>query len=118
MVFIGLVDILGYKSLENILKRFDPETSQALKDKIFNQLDQFTDMLKASSDITWERYGDSYVIYSPDDNTQWLSEMVKKSCKLIAFSLKASIPLFEKRASHSVYWKESKCKEKFDAINK
>jgi hypothetical protein len=22
--------------------------------------------------------------------------------------------LFEKRASHSVYWKESKCKEKFD----
>ena len=29
--------------------------------------------------------------------------------------LKASIPLFEKRASHSVYWKESKCKEKFDA---
>ena len=32
--------------------------------------------------------------------------------------LKASIPLFEKRASHSVYWKESKCKEKFDAVNK
>ena len=32
--------------------------------------------------------------------------------------LKAAIPLFEKRASHSVYWKESKCKEKFDAVNK
>ncbi len=30
--------------------------------------------------------------------------------------LKAAIPLFEKRASHSVYWKESKCKEKFDAV--
>lgn len=25
-----------------------------------------------------------------------------------------AISLFEKRASHSVYWKESKCKEKFD----
>jgi hypothetical protein len=32
--------------------------------------------------------------------------------------LKAAIPLFEKRASHTVYWKESKCKEKFDAVNK
>lgn len=32
--------------------------------------------------------------------------------------LKVAIPLFEKRASHIVYWKESKCKEKFDALNK
>ncbi len=32
--------------------------------------------------------------------------------------LKAAIPLFEKRASHAVYWKESKCKEKFDEVNK
>ncbi len=32
--------------------------------------------------------------------------------------LKVAVPLFEKRASHSVYWKESKCKEKFDALNK
>lgn len=30
--------------------------------------------------------------------------------------LKAAIPLFEKRASHSVYWKENKCKEKFDLV--
>ena len=32
--------------------------------------------------------------------------------------LKAAIPLFEKRASHVVYWKENKCKEKFDELNK
>jgi hypothetical protein len=25
-----------------------------------------------------------------------------------------AIALFEKRASHSVYWKEARCKEKFD----
>jgi len=31
--------------------------------------------------------------------------------------LKAAIPLFEKRASHSVYWKERKCKDKFDSVN-
>jgi len=30
--------------------------------------------------------------------------------------LKVAVPLFEKRASHTVYWKESKCKEKFDAV--
>jgi len=29
-----------------------------------------------------------------------------------------AIALFEKRASHVVYWKESKCKEKFDMLNK
>ncbi len=29
-----------------------------------------------------------------------------------------AISLFEKRASHSVYWKESKAKEKFDSIFK
>lgn len=27
-----------------------------------------------------------------------------------------AISLFEKRVSHSVYWKENKCKEKFDAL--
>ena len=32
--------------------------------------------------------------------------------------LKVAVPLFEKRASHSVYWKESKCKRKFDEVNK
>ena len=32
--------------------------------------------------------------------------------------LKVAVPLFEKRASHTVYWKESKCKEKFDELNK
>ncbi len=32
--------------------------------------------------------------------------------------LKVAVPLFEKRASHNVYWKESRCKEKFDAVNR
>jgi len=27
-----------------------------------------------------------------------------------------AISLFEKRASHSIYWKESKAKEKFDGM--
>jgi len=30
--------------------------------------------------------------------------------------LQVAISLFEKRASHSVYWKESKAKGKFDAL--
>ncbi|MBU1198706.1 MAG: hypothetical protein KKF46_02705 [Nanoarchaeota archaeon] len=32
--------------------------------------------------------------------------------------IRLAVALFEKRASHSVYWKESKAKEKFDAQNK
>lgn len=30
--------------------------------------------------------------------------------------IKVAISLFEKRASHSVYWKENKAKEKFDKL--
>ena len=32
--------------------------------------------------------------------------------------LTVAVPLFEKRASHVVYWKESKCKERFDEVNR
>ncbi len=32
--------------------------------------------------------------------------------------IRVAISLFEKRASHAVYWKESKAKEKFDELNK
>jgi len=32
--------------------------------------------------------------------------------------VRIAIALFEKRSSHIVYWKESKCKEKFDRLNK
>ena len=32
--------------------------------------------------------------------------------------LTVAVPLFEKRASHTVYWKESRCKERFDELNR
>jgi hypothetical protein len=32
--------------------------------------------------------------------------------------IRIAISLFEKRASHAVYWKESKAKKNFDKINK
>ncbi len=32
--------------------------------------------------------------------------------------VRVAIALFEKRSSHVVYWKESKCKDKFDRLNK
>ena len=32
--------------------------------------------------------------------------------------LAVAVPLFEKRASHIVYWKESRCKERFDELNR
>ena len=31
--------------------------------------------------------------------------------------VRMAIALFEKKSSHVVYWKESKCKEKFDKTN-
>ncbi len=32
--------------------------------------------------------------------------------------VRMAVALFEKRSSHVVYWKESKCKDKFDRLNK
>lgn len=32
--------------------------------------------------------------------------------------VRMAVALFEKKSSHVVYWKESKCKEKFDRLNK
>lgn len=32
--------------------------------------------------------------------------------------VRIAVALFEKRSSHVVYWKESKCKDKFDRLNK
>jgi hypothetical protein len=32
--------------------------------------------------------------------------------------IRVAIALFDKRASHAVYWKENKAKEKFDVLNK
>jgi hypothetical protein len=52
---------------------------------------------------------------SMDDAKQILEEMGFKGFKEDILSV--AVPLFEKRASHSVYWKESRCKEKFDKIN-
>jgi len=48
------------------------------------------------------------------------AEVVAKDKNLKPFQtniIDMAISLFEKRASHSVYWKESKAKEKFDNQN-
>ena len=48
------------------------------------------------------------------------AQEILKDSKLKDFQTNAvqmAIALFEKRASHSVYWKERKAKEKFDAQN-
>ena len=51
-----------------------------------------------------------------DDAKQMIEEKGFKGFK--EDTLKAAIPLFEKRASHAVFHKENKCKEKFDQLFK
>ena len=50
-----------------------------------------------------------------DDAKQLIEEKGFKGFK--EDTLQAAIPLFEKRASHAVFHKERKCKEKFDQLN-
>ncbi len=47
-----------------------------------------------------------------DDAKKMLSESKLRDYQSNAVSI--AIALFEKRASHAIYWKESKAKEKFD----
>lgn len=60
-----------------------------------------------------------------EENIKLMKECLKDSEKIIkderlkdfqTNAVSIAISLFEKRASHSVYWKEWKCKEKFDKI--
>jgi hypothetical protein len=61
------------------------------------------------------------------ENLKILQECIEDARKIaVAKNLKEyqtdimhiAVALFEKRASHSVYWKENRCKEKFDEKNK
>ena len=92
-VFTGIVDILGYGNLETRLKKYGIAPSAAIITNIFSFLDNIIDGLRKSTSITWIIYGDGYVFYSQDSGINNLSEMVKKNCRLLAFSLNQSIPL-------------------------
>lgn len=92
-VFIGIVDILGYKNLEARLKSSGIRPSAALITKMFKYLDVIMEEFRKSTNIVWTRYGDGYVFYSQDSSIDNLSKMVKKNCMLIALSLIQSIPL-------------------------
>lgn len=61
------------------------------------------------------------------ENLQKMKECIHDAIELIQNEnlkqfqtdmIKIAIALFDKRASHEVYYKESKAKEKFDMINK
>ena len=51
-----------------------------------------------------------------DDAKAIFSENALKDCQTDIVN--AAIALFEKRAAHSVYWKENKAKEKFKEMEK
>jgi hypothetical protein len=51
-----------------------------------------------------------------DDAKKIFSESKLKDYQTNVISI--AIAFFEKRASHAIYWKESKAKEKFDSKNK
>jgi hypothetical protein len=62
-----------------------------------------------------------------EDNIVLMKECIDDAKKLFSDKnlkdfqsdiINTAISLFEKRASHEVFWKESKAKEKFDALNK
>jgi len=60
---------------------------------------------KENLDLMKKCIEDAKKIFSEKDLKPYQTDIVR-----------TAIALFEKRASHSVYWKESKAKEKFDAL--
>jgi len=92
-IYFAYVDILGYKNFENKINSYPKETSEHFLNSLFSQLEGNIKLLQTNSGLIWRRYGDGYVILSTDDNVLALSEIVKKSSRLIAFALNISIPL-------------------------
>ncbi|MFQ5980316.1 MAG: hypothetical protein ACE5OZ_19445 [Candidatus Heimdallarchaeota archaeon] len=93
-VFIGYVDILGYKTAEESLDRLGPQSSAEIIKRMWYFLQRRTETyIDHYSEITWMRYGDGYFCHSHDEKIQHLSRMIKDSCNLIALTLNGTIPL-------------------------
>lgn len=93
-VFIGYVDILGYKTAEQSLDRLGARPSSKIFSNMWHFLQRRTEAYNDHySEITWMRYGDGYFCHSHDEKIQHLSRMVKDSCNLIALTLNDTIPL-------------------------
>ncbi len=60
-----------------------------------------------------------------EDNKRLMDECLEEAKALLSVKdlnvyqadlVRIAVALFEKRASHSVYWKERKCRDKFDEL--
>lgn len=93
-VFIGVVDILGYKTAEKHIDQYGPQAASAIIERMYNALDTHTSSFNNNSDaVHWIRYGDGYVFYSETKDVEQLTTMIKSASHLIALSLCQSIPL-------------------------
>lgn len=93
-VYIGSVDILGYRNVESRLKQLPEKESEALMTRTIEHLQQIIDdFMEKSKSIKWIKYGDGFVCYSQYDAAHNLDQIVKQNCRLIALALQASIPL-------------------------
>lgn len=92
-IYFGYIDILGYKNFETKINSYPKESAEHFLNNLYSSLEGNIKSFKTNSNIMWRRYGDGYVIHSPDDNIEYLAEIIKKSSRLIAFSLNVSIPL-------------------------
>lgn len=85
---------MGYYNLKYTFKStHGEEASVIIIKRIFDSLDQNTQLFKENTDINWLRYGDGYVFYSPNNDVEYLNIMIFQYSQLIAHSLNISIPL-------------------------
>ena len=93
-VYIGTVDVLGYRNVESSLEQLPENGAEAFMRRTFESLQRIIDdFAKHSSSINWIKYGNAFVCYSQYDAPQNLEQIVKQNCKLLALALQASIPL-------------------------
>jgi len=96
--FAGYIDILGYGEFQSALNSFNIETRKALIDTVFNGLDQLVEQTWKDTDISFYRYGDGYIFFSEDNETEDsqknnLVEIIKRSCRILALSLARTTPM-------------------------
>lgn len=91
--FIGIVDILGYNSVEAKLSSLGPGPSGALLAQVFQTLDAFTVSRNSSTGVAWKRYGDGYVCFADGTDIDHLVAMTDQCRWLLALALNSKIPL-------------------------
>jgi len=92
-VFVGIVDILGYKNVEESARNYGKATEKAILSNILDTLDNLASTVWNYPSVQWSRYGDGYIFFSKDEDPIHLLNIIERAARYLALTLNSGIPI-------------------------